>query len=447
MYNSTDVPQTISSSGTPTINSVLNISGSGTIDDVNVLNLNGQHTWINDLDFNLASPGGTSVQIMARSCSSQDNFDLNLDDEAAPGSWPCPPIGGGTYQPSNPLSAFDGQSANGTWTLTINDNANLDGGSLDGWSLEVCTVGIAPTATNTPVPPTATNTPPPGPTNTPVPPTATATNTPIPTPTNTPVPGGNPVVYVSSSSGGNAGGVSFADEDILAYDTGTGLWSMYLDGSDVGLSGSGARDVDAFFLMDDGTILLSFVGATTIPDVGSVDDSDIVQFTPTSTGTTTAGTFSMYFDGSDVGLTSNGEDVDAIGFAPDGRLLISTNGNPSVVGVSGDSDEDLLAFSATSLGSTTSGTWAMYFDGSDVGLGSSSSEDTAGTWVDAATGDIYLTTRGSFTVTGASGTSTDIFTCAPGTLGTSTTCTFSLFWDGSANGFGSENTDGIHIQN
>ena len=258
------------------------------------------------------------------------------------------------------------------------------------------------------------------------------------------MPGADPIVYVSSSSGGSAGGVSFNDEDILAYDTGSGTWSMFLDGSDVGLSGSGARDVDAFYLMDDGSVLLSFVAATTIPDVGSVDDSDIVRFTPTSTGTTTAGTFSWYFDGSDVGLTSNGEDVDAIGFAPDGRLLISTSGSPSVSGVSGDSDEDLLAFDATSLGSTTSGSWSMYFDGSDVGLGSSSSEDTSGTWLDA-NGDIYLTTRGSFSVTGASGTSTDIFTCVPSSLGTSTSCTFSLFWDGSANGYGSENTDGIHI--
>ena len=305
-----------------------------------------------------------------------------------------------------------------------------------------------PTATNTSIPPTPTNTAvptntpiPPTPTNTPVPPTPTATAT----PTNTPVPGDDPVIYVSSSSGGNAGGVAFADEDILSYDTGSSLWTMYIDGSDIGLSGSGARDVDAFYIMNDGSVLLSFVAATTIPDVGSVDDSDIIQFTPTSTGTITAGTFSMYFDGSDVDLTSNGEDVDAIGFAPDGRLLISTSGNPSVAGVSGDSDEDLLAFTATSLGSTTSGTWAMYFDGSDVGLSTSSSEDTAGASVDAANGNIYLTTRGNFTVTGASGTGTDIFLCVPASLGSSTTCTFSLFWDGSANGFGSEVTDGIHV--
>lgn len=140
-YTSTDVPKTISTSGTPSVSSVLSVGSSGTINDVNVLNLNGTHTWINDLDFNLISPAGTAVQIMAQSCSSEDNFNLNLDDEAAPGAWPCPPTTGGTYQPSNSLSTFDGQNSAGTWTLRIDDNANLDGGSLNGWALEICTSG------------------------------------------------------------------------------------------------------------------------------------------------------------------------------------------------------------------------------------------------------------------------------------------------------------------
>lgn len=185
-YTSLDVPKAISASGTPSVTSILGIPSGGTITDINVVNLNGTHTWINDLDFSLKSPAGTNVQVMARSCSSEDNFGLNLDDEAAAGSWPCPPVGGGTYRPSNALSAFDGQTSTGTWTLTVRDNANTDGGSLNGWGIQVCVAGAGPTATNTPVPPTPTKTPvPPTATNTPIPPTAT--NTPVaPTPTNTP---------------------------------------------------------------------------------------------------------------------------------------------------------------------------------------------------------------------------------------------------------------------
>jgi hypothetical protein len=306
--------------------------------------------------------------------------------------------------------------------------------------------------TNTPAPPTDTPPPPtdtpiPPPTDTPAPPTdtpipPTATNTPVPT--DTPVPGNDPIIYVSSTSGGNAGGVSFADEDILAFDTATGTWSLVIDGSDIGLSGSSSRDVNAFAKLPDGSFLFSFVGATTIPDVGSVDDSDIVRFIPTSTGNTTAGTFEWYFDGSDVGLTTNGEDIDGLALASNGDLIISTIGSHSVTGASGN-DEDLIRFSPTSLGSSTSGTWTPYFDGSDVGLSTSSSEDVYGVWIDN-NGDIYLSTSGSFSVTGASGDGADIFTCVPGSTGSNTSCTFSFYWDGSAYGYGGETMDGLHIE-
>jgi len=135
--------------------------------------------------------------------------------------------------------------------------------------------------------------------------------------------------------------------------------------------------------------------------------------------------------------------VEAFGLLPDGRLLVSTLGNVSVTGASG-ADEVLLAFTPTALGSTTSGTWAMYFDGSDVGLSNTSNEDVNGVWVDA-TGKIYLTTLGSFSVTGVSGDGSDIFVCTPGSLGSTTTCTWAMYWDGSVNGFSGEDTDSLSI--
>ena len=205
-----------------------------------------------------------------------------------------------------------------------------------------------------------------------------------------PAPPTQDVMYVSSTSGGSVGGVSFADEDILAFNRTTNTWSRYFDGSDVGLSGDRARDVNAFHVLNDGTILLSFIGDTTIPDVGSVDDSDIVRFIPTSLGTSTSGRFELYFDGSDVGLTTNGEDIDALHLLSDGRLVISTIVNSDVTGTTWR-DEDLLVFTPTSLGATTSGSWALYFDGSDVGLNQSNDEDIFGVWI-AGSGEIYLTT-------------------------------------------------------
>ena len=304
--------------------------------------------------------------------------------------------------------------------------------------------GPTATPTNTPVPPTATptNTPAPPtatPTNTPVPPTATPTNTPVP-PTATPTPGsGADVIYLSSTSGGTIDGVSFKDEDILKYDTATDTWSLYFDGSDVGLK----TDVNAFTILDDGSILLSINNVTGL-SIGSVQDEDIIKFIPTSLGSNTAGSFEWYFDGSDVGLSASGEDIDAIGFTDDGKLVISTLGNFNAGGVSGK-DEDLWVFTADSLGTSTSGSWEQYFDGSDVGLSESGYEDVFGTWI-AANGDIYLTTRGGFSVPGLSGDGSDIFTFTPSSLGSSTSGSYSAYWDGSDHGFGSEIVDGIYIQ-
>ena len=81
-----------------------------------------------------------------------------------------------------------------------------------------------------------------------------------------------------------------------------------------------------------------------------------------------------------MGLTISGEDVDAFALAADGRLLVSTTDNVSVTGASG-ADEDLLAFVPTQLGATTSGTWSLYFDGSDVELSNTSNEDVNGVWL------------------------------------------------------------------
>ena len=61
-----------------------------------------------------------------------------LDDEAASATWPCPPTDGNAYQPTGSLADFDGEDMSGTWTLTVADGANQDGGSLTSWGLEIC---------------------------------------------------------------------------------------------------------------------------------------------------------------------------------------------------------------------------------------------------------------------------------------------------------------------
>jgi hypothetical protein len=229
------------------------------------------------------------------------------------------------------------------------------------------------------------------------------------------------------------------DEDILSFD---GVnFAMVFDGSDVGV---GKLDLDAFQILESNVILMSFNNPVTISGVGAVDDSDILRFDATALGANTAGNFSLFFDGSLVGLDTNSEDIDAIAMLSDGSLLVSTVGTFSVPGVDGQ-DEDLLRC-VGSFGAATSCTWSLYFDGSDVGLADNSGENVIGASV-SANGDIYLTTANTFVVPGITGENEDVFVCTNPSTGANTSCNYSptLFFDGSVWGLSGNNLDGIDL--
>lgn len=253
-------------------------------------------------------------------------------------------------------------------------------------------------------------------------------------------------VYLSSSTNGNINGIAFDDEDILNFNVTTGAWALYIDLSDVNVT----TDVDAFAFLADGSLLLSFDAEVEIDGIGLVDDSDIVRFLPSATGVNTAGTFQLAFDGSDVELTEDAEDIDAISFTPDGRVAVSTTGTATVSGgLLKAQDEDMLVFTPTRFGQNTSGSWALYFDGSDVQLSDSPEEDIWAAHIDRATGRIYISTKGAFAVTGVSGDGSDVFICDPTATGDTTACVYqsTLYFDGSANGFGEEVIDAFAIRN
>ncbi|MEM7332511.1 MAG: putative Ig domain-containing protein [Chloroflexota bacterium] len=256
-------------------------------------------------------------------------------------------------------------------------------------------------------------------------------------------PAGSDIIYLSSTSGGNLDGFNFQDEDIVAYDTVSGSWSLYFDGSDVGFGGNSAFDTDAFHVRPDGSILISIRAEADLAGFGLVDDSDILLFTPTSTGDTTAGTFTIYFDGSDVGLDSGGEDITAVYETASGDLIISTIGSNNVGTLGTNRDEDLLRFSGT-FGDTTAGTWSLYFDGSDVEL-TDSTEEFYGVDVNEATGDVLMAHRGAFSVTGASGGASDILGCFAATTGANTACSYAMYQIGVDIGFDGEAIDGLSV--
>ncbi len=128
------------------------------------ITLNGySHAFPADTDFLLVSPSGRKAVLMSdfgAGSPGVSNVNVTLDDYAAR---PIPstvtgntgvPFVTGNYRPANSgttdifpapapggpyqyaLSAFNGDSPNGTWNLYIIDDANLDGGSLSGgWNI------------------------------------------------------------------------------------------------------------------------------------------------------------------------------------------------------------------------------------------------------------------------------------------------------------------------
>ncbi len=260
-------------------------------------------------------------------------------------------------------------------------------------------------------------------------------------------PVGGPKLYFSFTSGTSVPGVgTVQDEDVVSYDPQTGIWAWVFDGSDVGVT----ADLNAISVLGDGSIVMSFQSGISVPGLTggpsgtSIDDSDLVRFIPTSTGSSTSGSFEFYFDGSDVGLSSNGEDIDSVCVLDDGTIIISTVGTMKTGGTTWR-DEDAALFTPTSIGSNTSGSWQQIFDGSDMGLSASSSGDISALTLDFDS-TLLFSTIGSITASGLSFVDEDVnrFT---GTYGSATSGTFSAAFDLSALGISTgEDVDGVSIR-
>jgi len=111
------------------------------IQDVN-LNLQNLDSYYQGcLILELESPSGTVVELM--NAQGEDWFEWTnasfvLDDEAFMGMevyyWYAQMVDNDAYWPLNPLSAFDGESSMGTWTLRLTNDCGYDS-ELGGWGL------------------------------------------------------------------------------------------------------------------------------------------------------------------------------------------------------------------------------------------------------------------------------------------------------------------------
>jgi hypothetical protein len=246
------------------------------------------------------------------------------------------------------------------------------------------------------------------------------------------------LLYIAPNrNNGMVGGVAYMDEDIIVNTLGTSDWAMYFDGSDVGIT----KNLTDFTFTTDGCMLMTFNGNQNVPGVGLVKPQDLVKFCATQTGTTTAGSFTMYFDGSDVGLDASSEVIDAVEVLPGGDLVISTKDKFSIPQLPAPplkgQKNDLLRFHGTSYGPTTTGSWSLYFNNTQVvGL---KKENIISLYIDG-TGDKYVSFWDAYpNVGGVSGNENDILIFHPNN-------TVTKFWEGSDWGY-TGRVHGLHIGN
>jgi len=123
---------------TLTTSSTININEDISITDINVA-VNITHDYMSDVVVELVSPSGTSIVLISNKCDSGSNMEATFDDSGATVicSEDSPAISG-TIKPGQLLSAFNGESSQGSWTLNVTDIAPTDDGILDSWSIEYC---------------------------------------------------------------------------------------------------------------------------------------------------------------------------------------------------------------------------------------------------------------------------------------------------------------------
>ncbi len=156
VFESTDIPKPLPRMQS-SVSSSISVPADLLVTDVNV-SLYVTHTYVGDIGFVVQHlPSARSVAIIDRpgmpaSTYGCPNDDINaiLDDEATqPAETTCAqtrPTINGPVQPNNPLSAFDGINAAGSWVLTFTDyDVVTDSGALRNWGLQICGTTVSGT--------------------------------------------------------------------------------------------------------------------------------------------------------------------------------------------------------------------------------------------------------------------------------------------------------------
>ena len=225
-------------------------------------------------------------------------------------------------------------------------------------------------------------------------------------------------MIISTAGSAALGGLGFADEDLVDYDSVSGDASMYLVGSTVF---SGNVDIDAVHILANNHTVLSTTGPASIDGL-SFQDEDLVDYDPV------AGTAVMLLDGSTI--FSGDEDIDAVYVTDSGSIMLSTADAATIGGLSFQ-DEDIVEYQPST------GTASVIFDGS---VAFSNGADVNGLYV-LSNGHLILSVDSdSRQLDGLTFNAEDLVEYDP-VSGTAT-----MFFDGQVPfGTGNENIDAVHI--
>lgn len=140
-YLAADTPKNIPDNDPNGVTSVINVPVDNAIVDV-IVNVNITHSWIGDVTLVLESPEGTSVTLISGACdgSNYEDMEVVFDDKgSAVVCQSTAPAIRGTIKPNEALSNFIDESSFGVWKLRTIDNATDDTGTINSWSIELCT--------------------------------------------------------------------------------------------------------------------------------------------------------------------------------------------------------------------------------------------------------------------------------------------------------------------
>lgn len=178
-------------------------------------------------------------------------------------------------------------------------------------------------------------------------------------------------IYASFSGAGRLDGVAFRPGDILVYTSFDDTWRMYFRAADYGLRGNLA----AFDRAGERSFFLTYTTPQNVPGVGPIAPHDVLYYYPGNPDWGEEPLWQVVFDGSQVGLTTNTERIDALAVESEwytSRFYLSTSGKAQLLVGGGQwhiANNDVMVYQGNLENGQMSGQYQAVLGGQAAGFG------------------------------------------------------------------------------